>query len=93
MIRAVLLVLLPIALPILLYFGYLKFLKRPAAAGQTEETEWARQRILFAVVLATAALAIAAFAYLRLSDSLPAGTRLQAPKLIDGKIVPSRPIE
>jgi len=93
MIRAVLLVLLPIALPVLLYFGYLKFMKRPAAAGLTEEMERARQRTLFAVVLATAVLAVAGFAYLRFSDNLPAGTRLQAPRLIDGKIVPSRPIE
>jgi len=53
----------------------------------------ARQRILFAAILATAVLAIAAFAYLRLSNSLPPGTKLQAPRLIDGKIVPSRPVE
>ena len=92
MIRALLLVLLPITLPLLLYIGYLKAAKRRAAAGQTEEMDRIRQRNLFLVTVASVALAIAAFAYLRLSDDLPPGTRLQGPKLIDGQIVPSRPV-
>ncbi|HEX9791268.1 MAG TPA: hypothetical protein VGA60_11440 [Kiloniellales bacterium] len=96
MLRALLLVILPIALPTLLYLVYLKFLKRPAAASGAEPTEAeerARQRALFWVVLATAVMAVAAFASLRLSGGVAPGVKLEAPRLIDGKIVPSRPVE
>jgi len=96
MVRALLLVILPIALPILLYAGYLKFIKRPTAdagAVPTQEEERARQKALFWVVLATAVIAAAAFAALRLSGGVAPETKLEAPRLIDGKIVPSRPVE
>jgi hypothetical protein len=96
MLRALLLVILPIALPALLYIGYLKFLKRPAAdsgAEPTEAEERARQRALLWVVLATAVMAAVAFTALRLSGGVAPGVKLEAPRLIDGKIVPSHPVE
>ena len=39
------------------------------------------------------AVAAAAFTALRLSGTVAPGTKLEAPRLIDGKIVPSRPVE
>lgn len=96
MLRALLLVILPIALPTLLYMWYLKFIKRPATdsgAEPTEAEERARQRALLWVVLATAVMAAAAFASLRLSGGVAPGVKLEAPRLIDGKIVPSHPVE
>jgi len=96
MIRAILLVLLPIVLPLLLYVGYLKLIKRPppaGEAGETAEQERARQKTLFWIVLGMVAVAAAAFTALRLSGTVAPGTKLEAPRLIDGKIVPSRPVE
>ena len=96
MIRALLLVLLPIVLPLLLYLGYLKFIKGPVPAGdagEAGEQEQARQKTLFWIVLGMVVVAAAAFTWLRLSGTVAPGTMLEAPHLIDGKIVPSRPIE
>lgn len=96
MIRALLLILLPIALPLLLYMGYLKFIKRPAPAGdigEVEAQERARQKTLFWIVLGMFVVAAAAFGTLRFSGTVPPGTVLEAPRLIDGKIVPSHPVE
>ena len=96
MARALLLVLLPIVLPLLLYVGYLKFIKRPVPAGdagEAEAQERARQRTLFWIALGMFVVAAAAFAALRFSGTVAPGTVLEAPRLIDGNIVPSHPVE
>ncbi len=96
MARALLLVLLPIVLPLLLYMGYIKFIKRPVPAGdvgEAEAQEQARQKTMFWIVLAMFVIAAAAFATLRFSGSVAPGTVLEGPALIDGKVVPSHPVE
>jgi len=96
MARALLLVLLPIVLPLLLYFAYIKFIKRPVPAGdagEADEQERARQRTLFWISLGMVVVAAAAFATLRFSGTVAPGTVLEAPRLIDGKVVPSHPVE
>lgn len=95
MARALLLVLLPIVLPLLLYAGYLKFIKRPVPAGAagTDARGRARQKTLFWIMLGIVVVAVAAFASLRFSGSVAPGTVLVPPRLIDGKVVPSHPVE
>jgi len=96
MARALLLILLPIALPLLLYMGYLKFIKQPVPAGdagEAEARERARQKALFWIVLGVFVVVAGAFAALRFSGSVAPGTVLEAPALIDGKVVPSHPVK
>ncbi len=96
MARALLLILLPIVVPLLLYVGYLKFIKRPAPAGDTGEAEvreQSRQKTLFWIVLGAFVVVAAAFGTLRFSDTQAPDTVPEGPRLIDGKVVPSRPVE
>ena len=96
MARALLLILLPIVLPLLLYMGYLKFVKQPVPAGDVGEAELreqARLKTLFWIVLGLFVVVAGAFAALRFSGSVAPGTVLEGPALIDGKIVPSHPVE
>ncbi len=96
MARALLLVLLPVVLPLLLYMGYLKFIKRPVPAGEAgeaEDQERARQRSIFWIALGTVVVLATVFATLRFSGNVTPGTKLEAPRVIDGEIVPSHPVE
>ena len=93
MLRVLLTVILPILLPILLYAGYIALMRRRAqAAGQETLPEWHEGPWLW-LVLAGSLLLVAALATVRLSTGVEPGTKLEAPRLIDGKIEPSRVVE
>lgn len=93
MLRVLLTVVLPIALPLLLYAGYVSMVRRRAqATGQHELPHWQEGPWPW-LILAGAALVVAGFAAYRSTTGLPPGTKLEAPRLIDGKVVPSQVVD
>lgn len=93
MLRVLLTVVLPLALPLLVYAGYLAMLRRRAQlTGETRLPRWQEGPWPW-LILAGVALLAAVFVAYRLSTGVPPGTKLEAPRLIDGKVAPSRVIE
>ncbi len=91
--RVLLTIVLPVLLPLLLYFGYVSIQRRRAeAAGQTA-TPNLREGPLAWLALAGLGLALAVLISLRLTTGVAPGTKLEPPRLIDGEIVPSRVAE
>jgi len=92
--RVLLTVILPLVLPIALYVGYMSMLRRRAeAAGTTVPVPRWQEGPWPWLILAGVGLLAAGFIAFRLSTGLPPGTKLESPRLIDGQVVPSRPIE
>ena len=93
MLRIFLTVVLPIALPLLLYIGYVSMLRRRAqATGQTDLPRWQEGPWPW-LILAGALLVVAALTAYRLTTGVPPGTELQSPRLIDGEVVPSQVVD
>ena len=93
MLRILLTIVLPIALPLLLYIGYVSMMRRRAQiAGQDDLPRWQEGPWTW-FAFAGAVLVIVVLIAVRLSCGVPPGTRLEAPRMIDGEIVPSRVVE
>ena len=93
MLRALLTVVLPIALPMLIYFAYLKTTRRGGQAVGAEVQARARESTWLWIGLAGAALILAALVTLRLTTSVPPDANLVSPRLIDGQVVPAHVVE
>ncbi len=93
MLRILLTIVLPVALPLLLYVGYVSMMRRRAqAAGADEAPRWDEGPWAW-FALAGVGLVLAALVVVRLSSGVPPDTKLEAPRLIDGEVAPSRVIE
>ncbi|MEE9210649.1 MAG: hypothetical protein V3U23_09370 [Kiloniellales bacterium] len=93
MLRILLTVVLPIALPLLLYAGYVSMMrKRAQAAGEAHLPRWTEGPWAW-FALGGLALVLAVLVLVRLSSGVAPGTKLEAPRMIDGEVVPSRVIE
>ncbi len=93
MLRILLTVILPMALPLVLYVGYVSMLrKRAEAAGEDFRPGWNEGPWAW-FALAGVLLVLAALVTVRLSTGVPPGTKLEAPRMIDGEVVPSRVAE
>lgn len=93
MIRILLTVLLPILVPVLLYLAYLRFFRPRATAGAPSEAMEAAERLdrkVRWILLGLASVLLAAVFALGFSRGVPPGTKLIAPHIEDGRIVPSR---
>ena len=93
MLRILLTIVLPVALPLLLYVGYVSMMRRRAqAAGKDDLPRWDEGPWAW-LVLAGVGLVLAVLVVVRLSSGVPPGTKLEAPRMIDGEVVPSRVVE
>ena len=91
--RILLTIILPVALPLLLYFIYVSMTRRRAqAAGEADPPRWDEGPWAW-FALAGIGLAVAVLVVVRLSTGVPPGTKLEAPRTIDGEVAPSRVIE
>jgi len=93
MLRILLTIVLPVILPLLLYLGYVKMMRhRAEAAGEdydpaSSEGPWAW------LAVAGLGLVLATLISVRLMTGVEPGTKLEAPRTVDGEIVPSRVAE
>ncbi len=94
MLRKLLTVVLPIALPFIVYGIYVFLARRRAqAAGEAgtargwQDAPWAWIATASAVLLAATLIAV------RVMSGVPPGTQVEPPRLIDGEIQPARPVE
>ena len=93
MLRVLLTIVLPIALPLLLYIGYVNLTRRRAqAAGEEGLPRWQEGPWPW-FVLAGVALMFSILVAVQLTTGVPPGTKLESPRLIDGEIVPSHVAE
>ncbi len=93
MLRILLTIVVPVALPLLLYIGYVSMMRRRAqAAGEDYLPRWDEGPWVW-FALAGVGLVLAVLVTVRLSSGVPPGTKLEAPRMIDGEVVPSRAIE
>ncbi len=93
MLRILLTIVLPVLLPLLLYLGYVKIMRlRAEAAGQAFDPSL-REGPLAWLAVAGLGLLLAVLISVRVMTGVPPGTELEAPRLIDGEIVPSHVVE
>ncbi len=93
MLRILLTIVLPVALPLLLYIGYVSMMRRRAqAAGEDYLPRWDEGPWAW-FALAGVGLVLAVLVVVRLSSGVPPGTKLEAPRMIDGEVAPSRVVE
>jgi len=85
MLRILLTVLLPIALPLILYFLYVKVMRARQASGAPPPSRFA-----FWVALGAAVLLIAGMLTLGFSRGVPPGTKLISPHVENGEVIPSQ---
>ena len=93
MLRILLTILLPVVLPLVLYLLYLKYFRPPATAGAPPEALEAAARFDRRVrwlMLGLATLLLAGMLALGFTQGVPPGTKLIAPHLEDGRVVPSQ---
>ena len=91
MLRVLLTILLPLAAPFLIYIAWLWLIRHQAAAGvltvNWRETPWP-----WLLALGVGG-SLAGLLYLYVTTGHPAGTELAPPRLDDGVVVPSHPVE
>ncbi len=93
MLRTLLTVFLPLLLPLAAYIVYVAYLRRRAeVTGRNDPPPW-QQGPWPWLLVGGAVLAVAALVALRVSSGVPPGTKLEAPRLEDGVIVPSHVVE
>ena len=93
MLRILLTIVLPVALPLLLYGGYISMMRRRAqAAGEDDLPRWDEGPWAW-LVLAGVGLVLVVLVVVRLSSGVPPGTKLEAPRMINGEVAPSRVVE
>ena len=93
MTRKLLTVILPLVLPFLIYWVYLALARRKARlAGEGRLPGW--QDAPWTWIIGSGALLMAtALVWLRLQSGVEPGVKLEPPRLIEGEVEPSRPIE
>ncbi len=89
MLRILLTVLLPIALPLILYFAYVKFTRARGASGAAARPS----PLAIWLVLGAAALLVAGMLTLGYSRGVPPGTKLISPHMENGKLIPSQRLD
>ena len=93
MLRKLLTVALPLLLPFVLYWAYVSLGRRKTgtsgagAASRQQDVPW------IWIAGAGVVLMIASLAAFGLSGGVAPGTRMVPPTMIDGKIVPSHPVD
>lgn len=90
MLRKLLMVVLPIVLPFLVYWVMLKIAQRRRADGEVpgwEKTPW------FLLSLCAVVLLVGSLIWFRLHSGVPRGVDLLPPRLENGQVIPSRPVE
>jgi hypothetical protein len=89
MLRILLTIILPIALPLLLYFGYVNLTRRAGEGilGPLEKGVW------IWLISGGLALAIVLLVTWDMMTGVPPGTKLRAPYMDNGRIVPSQVID
>jgi hypothetical protein len=93
MLRKLLLVALPLVLPFIAYAFYTAFARRRAqTAGEAPEPRWQQAQWTW-IALAGVLLMAASLVTFGLSSGVEPGTQVEPPRLVDGDIVPSRPVE
>ena len=93
MLRILLTVILPIALPVLLYLGYVNLVRQTGKAGGQEVAGPLEKGVWLWLILAGAGLAMVSLVTWDLLTGVPPGTKLQAPRLEDGRVVPSQVVD
>jgi len=91
--RILLTIVLPLALPLALYIGYLALARRRAQIAGEELPPFWQQGPWPWLILAGVVLVFAALVFWRLNTGLPPETKFEAPRMVDGKVVPSHPID
>ncbi len=90
--RKVLTIALPLVLPFLLYWVYLALARRRAGrAGGAAARRWQEAPWIW-MTAAGVALMFASLAYFGVTGGVEPGVRLQPPSLVDGEVLPSRPV-
>ncbi len=93
MMRKILTIVLPLALPVVIYWIYLALARRRARrSGEGKPPDW-QDAPWTAILAASVVLMSASLIAFGLSEGHDAGTRLAPPRLVDGEIVPGQPIE
>ncbi len=93
MLRKLLMVALPLLLPFVAYFIYAAIARRRAQrAGDRPVPRW-QQAPWTWIALAGVLLMAASLVTFGLGSGVEPGTRIEPPRLVDGKIVPSRSVE
>ena len=93
MLRKLLMVALPLVLPFLAYALYLAIARRRAqTAGDRPVPRWQKAPWTW-IALASVLLMAASLVTFGLGSGVEPGTRIEPPRLLDGEIVPSRPVE
>jgi len=93
MMRFLLTVLLPLLVPLMIYAAYLVLAQRKARlAGEGRLPRW--QTAPWGVITVSAlVLMLISLGYWRFTSGVAPGVKLEPPRLKDGRIVPSHPIE
>ena len=94
MLRILLTMLLPIAIPFILYAIFLVFSRRSArAAGDPGRAAGWQDAPWGWIATASAVLLVATLLTVRGMSGVAPGTKVESPRLIDGQIQPARPVE
>ena len=94
MLRVLLTVLLPVALPLVLYLFYVKMVRsRPAPGQGGAAVEEPSNTLMPWIALGLAILLMAGMLSLWLVRGVPPGTKLVAPRMENGEIVPSHRLD
>jgi ABC-type Fe3+ transport system permease subunit len=93
MTRQFLTVILPFLLPFVVYGTYLTLARRKARlSGEGTLPRWQEGPWLW-IILCGVVLMVAVLVAVRLSSGVTPGTALEPPRLIDGQVEPSHPVE
>jgi hypothetical protein len=91
--RVLLFLVLSITLPLLAYSAYLALARRKAhLAGEGRLPRW-QQAPWGAILMSSLVLMMGFLVYWRFTSGVAPGVKLEPPRLEDGKVVPSRPVE
>ena len=92
--RQLLTIVLPIVLPILVYWLYITMARHKAqrVEGGDELPGWDRAPWAW-ILLAGVVLMIATLVVFRLQSGVQPDVKLEPPRLIDGQVVPAHPVE
>ena len=93
MLRFLLTVLLPLLLPLMVYTAYMVLAQRKArlaGAGQLPRWQSAPWGL---ITISGLVLMLLSLGYWRFTSGVEPGVKVEPPRLEDGKVVPSRPVE
>ncbi len=93
MLRKLLMVALPLALPFVAYALYLAIARRRAQRAEDKPVPRWQQAPWTWIALASVLLMAASLVIFGLGSGVEPGTQIEPPRFLDGDIVPSRPVE